>query len=147
VKLIDSMDGHPGCAPPRRWGHHRSILHKGGEENCQPVDRRGLAVWYVDSHVAIPRNSRKQPSHRPARREAESWGGAAPARAFNRASRRFRRAGKFTEALAACNVCIAQERREWIHYRLRSEVYEAMGEFAKARADYDRSMELHPMFW
>ena len=58
----------------------------------------------------------------------------------------YARAGKFTEALADCNTCISAERREWTHYRLRSEVYEAMGEFAAAKVDYDRSMDLHPMF-
>ena len=52
--------------------------------------------------------------------------------------------GRFQEALSDCNTCIEAEPKDWGHYRVRSEVYEAMGKKALARADYDLSCELNP---
>jgi tetratricopeptide (TPR) repeat protein len=51
--------------------------------------------------------------------------------------------GQFEEALTDCNACIAVEPEGWTHYRVRSEVYEAMGDTAAARRDYARSLELN----
>jgi tetratricopeptide (TPR) repeat protein len=45
------------------------------------------------------------------------------------------RMGRFEEALRDCNECIAEAPKEWTHYRVRSEVYDAMGNNWAAKAD------------
>lgn len=54
------------------------------------------------------------------------------------------RIGRFDEALRDCNECITNDPKEWTHYRVRSEIYDALGNHWAAKADYDTSMNLNP---
>jgi Flp pilus assembly protein TadD len=55
------------------------------------------------------------------------------------------RTHQYEEALKDCNECVESNPKEWTHYRLRSEVYEAMGKSENARWDYYTSMDLNPV--
>jgi tetratricopeptide (TPR) repeat protein len=50
---------------------------------------------------------------------------------------------RFDEALRDCNECIAEDPKEWTHFRVRSEVYDAMGNHWASKADYEISINLN----